>query len=261
MLEVNNLSIKYGDKLAVDKFNMSLKSGQIISLVGESGSGKTTVLRSLIGNISGSGQLFSGDVKFKNKSLFEMSEFDLRQIRGPEIAMIFQDSRSFLDPIQKIGQQFYEYINTHQKISRSEADELTYQSLERVNLKNPHEVMNSYPSNLSGGMVQRVGIAMALLLEPDLLLADEPTSALDMTSQARIIQELKEIVQESNTAIVLVTHNLGVASYLADYIIVMKNGQIIEEGDTFSVIENPSENYTKELIQSIPQIGGYSYVE
>lgn len=260
MLKIKDLSIKYNDFTAVKNFNLDLKAGQVVSIVGESGSGKTTVLRSIIGEISKPGRIDSGEILYKGRSIGKMSQAELQEIRGPEIAMIFQDAKGFLDPIEKLGKQFYEYISTHRDVDKKTADQMTLDALKKMNLRNPEEILNSFPSNLSGGMIQRVGIAMGILLSPSLLLADEPTSALDLTSQARIIYELKAIAEELNTSIVMVTHNLGVASFISDYIMVMKDGDVVCEGDYEAVIENSQEPYTRKLIGAVPKLRGKRYV-
>lgn len=261
MLEIKNLAIQYIDKkVVVENFSLSLKKGEIISIVGESGSGKSTVLRSIIGLLSNNGKIISGDILYEEQSLKNKSLKDWLALRGTEITMISQDSGGTLNPIRKIGTQYIEYIQAHSNVSKKEAEEKALSLLEKVKLRNPKNVMESYPHQLSGGMKQRVGIAMALTFNPKIILADEPTSALDVTTQAEIVRELMELREEFDTAMILVTHNIGVAAYMADKIIVMKDGNIVEQGTREEVIEHPKDDYTKKLLNAVPEMGGERFV-
>lgn len=261
MLEIKNLAIQYADKkVVVENFSLSLKKGEIISIVGESGSGKSTVLRAIIGLLSNNGKIVSGDILYKGQSLKNKSLKDWLSLRGTEITMISQDSGGALNPIRKIGTQYIEYIQAHSNVSKKEAEEKALSLLEKVKLRNPKNVMESYPHQLSGGMKQRVGIAMALTFNPKIILADEPTSALDVTTQAEIVRELMELREEFDTAMILVTHNIGVAAYMADKIIVMKDGNIVEQGTREEVIEHPKDDYTKKLLNAVPEMGGERFV-
>ena len=170
--------------------------------------------------------------------------------------MISQDSGGTLNPIRKIGKQFVEYIQTHSKISTKEAEEKSKDMFSKVNLEEPEIIMKSYPHQLSGGMKQRVGIAMALTFRPKIILADEPTSALDVITQAQIVKEIMDLRKKFDTSIIMVTHNLGVAAYISDKIIVMQNGKIVDAGNKNEVIENPKSEYTKKLLEAVPEIGG-----
>ena len=174
--------------------------------------------------------------------------------------MIFQDSGNMMNPIQTIGKQFIEYIQTHSDMTKAQANDKAVEMLTRMNLPNPENILASYPFELSGGMRQRVGIAMAITFKPQLLLADEPTSALDVTTQAQIVKELLSIARTSGTAMIVVTHNIGVASYMSDKIMVMSQGRVVEYGTAEEVIKNPQHEYTRELLASVPQIGGTRYV-
>ena len=169
--------------------------------------------------------------------------------------MVFQSSGSMMDPIQKIGKQFVEYILEHVDITEAEAAKQAVEMLRRMNLPNPETIMDLFPFELSGGMNQRVGVAMGMFFQPKLLLADEPTSALDVTTQAQVVEEMMGICRDDNTAIIIVTHNLGVAAYMADEIIVMRYGDIIERGTAEEIVDHPKEEYTKELLDAVPQIG------
>ncbi len=260
MLEIKNINVKYDNKTVLENFSLNMKKGEIISIVGESGSGKTTVIRSVMGLLPINGKVTQGDILFDGNSIMNMNDNELCKIRGTEMAMIFQDSGLMLNPIRKISSQFTEYIRTHSKVSKKQAYNMALKSLEDVKLPDCKNVMKSYPFELSGGMRQRVGIAMALTFHPKLLLADEPTSALDVTTQAQIVHQLIEMHKKSNTGIIIVTHNLGIAVYMSDRIIVMKDGLIVEEGDRNRILKNPADEYTRKLIKSVPVFDGESYV-
>ena len=257
MLEIKDLTIQYGDKLpVVENFSLSLKKGEIITIVGESGSGKSTVLSSILGLLPNGGKIISGDIIYNGESMLSKSLNQWRELRGTEITMISQDSGGTLNPIRKIGKQFVEYIQTHSKMSAKEAEEKAEDMFSKVNLPDPEIIMKSYPHQLSGGMKQRVGIAMALTFHPKIILADEPTSALDVITQAQIVKEIMGLRKKFDTSIIMVTHNLGVAAYISDKIIVMQNGKIVDAGNKNEVIENPKSEYTKKLLEAVPEIGG-----
>ena len=257
MLEIKNLTIQYGEKPpVVEDFSLSLKKGEIIAIVGESGSGKSTVLSSILGLLPNGGKIISGDIIYNGESMLSKSLNQWRELRGTEITMISQDSGGTLNPIRKIGKQFIEYIQTHSNLTTEASEKKAMELLEKVNLKDPEIIMKSYVHQLSGGMKQRVGIAMALTFEPEIILADEPTSALDVITQAQIVKEIINLNKNSETAILMVTHNLGVAAYMSDKIIVMKNGKIVDAGSKDEVIKNPKSEYTKKLLDSVPEIGG-----
>ena len=257
MLEIKDLTIQYGDKdPVVENFSLSLKKGEIITIVGESGSGKSTVLSSILGLLPNGGKIISGDIIYNGESMLNKSLNQWRELRGTEITMISQDSGGTLNPIRKIGKQFVEYIQTHSKMSAKEAEEKAKDMFSKVNLPDPEIIMKSYPHQLSGGMKQRVGIAMALTFHPKIILGDEPTSALDVITQAQIVKEIMDLRKKFDTSIIMVTHNLGVAAYISDKIIVMQNGKIVDAGNKNEVIENPKSDYTKKLLAAVPEIGG-----
>ena len=257
MLEIKDLTIQYGDKdPVVENFSLSLKKGEIITIVGESGSGKSTVLSSILGLLPNGGKIISGDIIYNGESMLSKSLNQWRELRGTEITMISQDSGGTLNPIRKIGKQFVEYIQTHSKMSAKEAEEKAEDMFSKVNLPDPEIIMKSYPHQLSGGMKQRVGIAMALTFHPKIILGDEPTSALDVITQAQIVKEIMDLRKKFDTSIIMVTHNLGVAAYISDKIIVMQNGKIVDAGNKNEVIENPKSDYTKKLLAAVPEIGG-----
>lgn len=261
LLDVKNLDISYGSKLTVSGVNIQLDKGEILSIVGESGSGKTTVIRAVMGCLPGRGHVSGGSITFGGRDMLKNTREDLRKISGREMSMIFQDSGNMINPIRRIGEQFTDYILAHapQK-SKAEAAEMAKDMLNKVRLPNPQNIMNSYPFELSGGMRQRVGIAMAMIFSPKLLLADEPTSALDVTTQAQIIRQIVDVRNEYNAAVILVTHNIGVASYVSNKLMVMKNGHVVESGGR-EIIENPQHAYTKELLAAVPALGDKKYYE
>ena len=260
MLELKDVTISYKNVPTVQHFNMSMKQGQIISLVGESGSGKTTVIRALLGLLPGGGKVTGGEITFEGEDILAYNAEKWRKLRGSDISMIFQDSGAMMNPTKKIGTVFTEYIRTHEKISKKEAWEKGITMLERMRLPAADNVMNSYPFQLSGGMRQRVGIAMGMTYQPKLLLADEPTSALDVTIQAQIVRQMMQLREDYNTSIIVVTHNLGVAAYMSDYIIVMKHGRIEDQGTREYILKESQNAYTRKLLDAVPSLGGESYV-
>ena len=260
LLEINDIDVSYGEKPTVTDFSLKLDEGQICSLVGESGSGKTTVIRAVLGLLPGVGKVTKGDIVYEGKSLLEYTPRQWRDLRGSEISMIFQDSGAMMNPTKKIGKVFVEYIRTHKNVSKAEAWDMGVKMLERMRLPDGNNVMNSYPFQLSGGMRQRVGIAMAMTFQPKLLLADEPTSALDVTIQAQIVRQMMELRDEYGTSIIIVTHNLGVAAYMSDYLVVMKMGKVEDEGTRDHILRDTDNEYTQQLLAAVPSIGGERYV-
>ena len=247
ILTVENLNIAYQGVPAVMDVNFTLERGKVLTIVGESGSGKTTVIRALMGLLPVGGDVTEGTMIFNGQDLRTLSKSQWRSIRGKDMAMIFQDSGSALDPIVRIGKQFRELFKSHIEITNDECDRRAIELLESVSLPNGADILRRYPHELSGGQRQRVGIAMALALDPALLIGDEPTSALDVTTQSQVVMQMLELAKEHNSSIVMVTHNLGVAAYMSDYIIVMKKGRVVDTGTPQDILENPSNEYTKLL--------------
>ena len=245
---------------SVKGIELGVKCGETLGVVGESGSGKTTAIRSILGLLPQEGELVSGDILFEGKSLPEYSEKEMQKLRGSRISMIFQDSGAMLNPIRKIGSQYIEYIQKHERLGHKAAEEKAVAMLEAMRLSEPERIMKSYGFQLSGGMRQRVGIAIAMTFEPELLLADEPTAALDVTTQAQIVRQMMELRKNHGTSIILVTHNLGVAAYMSDRIVVMQNGSIVEEGDRKTILEQPGCAYTRKLLAAVPNMYGEGYV-
>ncbi|GBG55884.1 peptide ABC transporter ATP-binding protein [Sporomusaceae bacterium FL31] len=260
LLEVSELSVSYAEREMVRNVNISLDEGEVLAIVGESGSGKTTVIRAILGCLPHEGRVSGGKIIFEGKDLLENTPAEWHSLCGTKAAMVFQDSGSMLDPIRRIGRQFIEYICEHSPITKAEAARAAEDMLQKMHLPNPETIMKSYPFELSGGMRQRVGVAMAMFFKPRLLLADEPTSALDVTTQAQVVKEMMDICQKDKTAIIIVTHNIGVAAYMSDKLIVMQDGEIVESGRTDDIIAEPQSPYTKELLAAVPQVGGANYV-
>lgn len=260
MLKLNEVTISYKNVPTVMNFHLDMKRGQIISLVGESGSGKTTVIRAILGLLPDGGKVTEGSVLFEGTDLLSYTPEQWRKLRGSEISMIFQDSGAMMNPTRKIGKVFTEYILTHEKISKKEAWDKGILMLERMRLPSADNIMNSYPFQLSGGMRQRVGIAMGMTYQPKLLLADEPTSALDVTTQAQIVRQMMQLRDDYHTGIIVVTHNLGVAAYMSDYIIVMKNGKMEDQGTREYILKESRNEYTRKLLDAVPSFGGERYV-
>jgi peptide/nickel transport system ATP-binding protein len=261
MLEIKDLTVQYGtNPPVIEHLDLLVKQGEIVGIVGESGSGKTTVIRAVLGALPGAGRVTSGDILFEGRSLLSYSTEEWRNLRGTDMSMIFQDCGGTLNPVRKIGSQFVEYIRTHRSMSKKEAWDLAVHMLENMRLPDGETIMNYYPHQLSGGMCQRVGIAMAMTFEPKILLADEPTSALDVTTQAEIVRQMMELRKEHGTSIILVTHNLGVAAYMADQLLVMQNGKVVDHGTSQEVIAHPTSDYTKTLLESVPEMEGKRFV-
>ena len=261
-LRIENLSFKYdplSETPTLDNICLDIKAGGQTAIVGMSGSGKTTVIRAVLGLLAGGGKVTRGDILFNGKSLLKNTQEQWRNLRGSEISMIFQDSGAMMNPTRKIGAVFTEYLQTHEKISKKDAWAKGEEMLEKMRLPSPDNIMRSYPFQLSGGMRQRVGIAMGMTYQPKLLLADEPTSALDVTTQAQIVRQM-ELRDDYGTGIIVVTHNLGVAAYMSDYIVVMKDGHIEDQGDRDHILHHSENDYTRRLLSAVPSMGGESYV-
>ena len=260
LLEITNVDISYGKRVIVKNCDLTLEKGEICSIVGESGSGKTTVIRAVLGLLAGGGKVTAGDIVYEGRSLLTLNDKEWRALRGHDISMIFQDSGAMMNQTRLIGNSYVEYIRTHENISKKEAWAKGAEMLGRMRLPDPDRIMRSYPFQLSGGQRQRVGIAMGMTYQPRLLLADEPTSALDVTTQAQIVRQMMELRDEYGTSIIIVTHDLGVASYMADKVVVMKNGVIEDQGSREHILHETDNAYTKKLMDAVPSLGGKRYV-
>lgn len=256
LLDVRDLKTHFmtrdGVAKAVDGVSFSLNRGEVLGLVGESGSGKSVTGFSLLGLVDPPGQVVGGQILFNGDDLAGMDEKRLQGLRGKRIAMIFQDPMMTLNPVLRIDTQMVETVLAHDKVSRAEALERARAALVQVGISAPDERLRSYPHQFSGGMRQRVAIAIALLHKPDLIIADEPTTALDVTIQAQILAEVQKLCRETGTALIWITHDLAVVSGLADRLMVMYAGRIVEEGETSEVITRPVHPYTRGLIDSVP---------
>lgn len=252
ILNYQSVDICYNNNTIIHDVSFKVHSGEILGIVGESGSGKSTLLKATMGLLGNSGVVTRGDIWFQGKNLPDLSLKELRKICGPEISMIFQNCGASLCPIRTIRDQMYECMAEHISITKKDAYNRASELLEKLNL-DPRRVLDSYPFELSGGMSQRVGICMAMLLNPKVILADEPTSALDVSLQKQLVNEMKMIRELYGTAIVLVTHNIGVVAAAADNMLVLKNGSIMEYGETKSVIRSTKDEYTRMLIAAVPR--------
>lgn len=258
LLEIHNLKTYFPTKSglvkAVDGVSFEIRKGEVVGLVGESGSGKSITALSVMRLISPPGRIVSGSVLFKGENITAAPEARLREIRGNDIAMIFQDPMTSLNPVYTVGEQIAEVLRLHRGMSRREAASAAIKAMKEVAIPSPDELANDYPHQLSGGMRQRVMIAMALACEPDLLIADEPTTALDVTIQAQILDLLAELRQRRNLAILLITHDLGVVAETADRVAVMYTGRIVEQAQTADLFDDPKHPYTRGLLDSVPKI-------
>lgn len=257
LLKINNLSIDYkvkdGYLSAVNKINLTINKGEIFALVGESGCGKSTIAHSLLQLLPAKNTVISGEAIFKDENLVNMSSKKIEHVRGKEISMIFQNPLDSLNPVFKVGNQVQEAILLD-KVNKIDAWNKVIDLFKQVKMPDAEERANSFPHELSGGMRQRVMIAMMLSRNPELLIADEPTTALDVTIEAQILEILKQLRDNYDTAIMLITHNFGLVAEIADKIGVMYAGEMIEMGDVYEIFKNPIHPYTKLLMQALPRI-------
>ena len=257
LLEVKNLCtefpVKRGVVRAVDDVTFSVDEGEILAIVGESGSGKSVTSLSIMGLLAEPGHVAGGSMEFDGKDLTTLSEKEYREMRGNDMAMIFQEPMTSLNPVYRIGDQIVEAIRTHEKISKKEALTRAIDLLRKVGIPSPEARVRDYPHQMSGGMRQRVMIAMALACDPDILIADEPTTALDVTIQAQIIELMQEMQEKNGNAIIMITHDLGVVADMADKIMVMYAGRPVEFGTAEEIFYESRHPYTWGLIRSIPE--------
>ncbi|GAC1324005.1 MAG: ABC transporter ATP-binding protein [Collimonas sp.] len=255
-LVVNNLQTQFSTRAglvkAVDQVSFAVKRGEIMGLVGESGSGKSMTGYSIMGLVDAPGKIVGGEILLQGSNLRGLSAEAMRKIRGNRIAMIFQDPMMTLNPVLRIDTQMMEAVRAHQDVSKMVAREISREALVRVGIPSPDERLQAYPHQFSGGMRQRVAIAIALLNRPDLIICDEPTTALDVTIQGQILYEMQKLCRESGTALIWITHDLSVVAGLADTVSVMYAGRIVESGTVQQVLEHPRHPYTYGLIASAP---------
>ncbi|MDA3788398.1 MAG: ABC transporter ATP-binding protein [Desulfobacula sp.] len=256
LLDIHDLEVKFalrtGDITAIDGIDLTLDKGETLGLVGESGAGKSVTGFSIINLISKPGYISKGKIIFNGDEISSYSDEKMREIRGNKISMIFQDPMMTLNPVFTIGFQMIETLQAHQKISKSDARDTALEKLKKVHIPSPEQRLSQYPHELSGGMRQRIIIAISLLTDPAIIIADEPTTALDVTIQAEIMDLLQELCESDNMALILITHDLGVVSQVTEKIAVMYAGKIIECGPTDQVVKYPVHPYTEGLIKSIP---------
>ena len=258
LLDVEDLQVSFqtedGIVRAVDGLSFTLDRGEVVAIVGESGSGKSVTVMTLMGLTRGPNARFGGSAKLRGTELVTASERELQAIRGKEIAMIFQDPISSLSPVHRVGDQIVEQIRAHEDVSKSAALDRAVELMERVGIPRARDRARAYPHEFSGGMRQRVMIAMALSLSPSVLIADEPTTALDVTIQAQILQEIVALRQESDSGVIFVTHDLGVVADIADRVIVMYAGRVVEQGTVDDIFYDPQHPYTWGLLGSVTRL-------
>ena len=254
ILRYEHVNISYNGVKAIKDVSFTVSEGEILGIVGESGSGKSTLIKAAMGLLGPAGLVTRGDIWYKGKNLPDLSAAELRKLNGPEIGMIFQYAGSSFCPIRTVGAQLYESMSEHEAVSKEEFHARAVELLGKIGFENGQRILDSYPFELSGGMQQRVGIAAAMLLNPGVLLADEPTSALDVSVQKQVVEEMLLVRKTFGTSIVLVTHNIGVIGAMADKVLVMKNGEMVEYGDTQQVLHEPKEDYTRLLMSAVPRL-------
>lgn len=258
LLKVSNLRTQFQTRAglvrAVDGVSFSIREGELLGLVGESGCGKSITALSVMRLISPPGKIVSGSIAFKGEDLTTASDERLREIRGNDIAMIFQDPMTSLNPVFTVGEQIAEALRLHRKLDKKKAWDAAVEAMREVSIPSPERRVNDYPHQLSGGMRQRVMIAMALACDPELLIADEPTTALDVTIQAQILELLHELRQSRKLAVLLITHDLGVVAEVADRVCVMYTGKIVEESGVNELFSDPKHPYTCGLLRSVPKL-------
>lgn len=257
ILEVKDLSVGFdsmeGTVRILNKVNFSLNKGEIVGIVGESGSGKSVTALSVLGLLDANAKINGGTIAYKEKNIFSLKPKELQALRGKEIGMVFQEPMTALHPTMKIGRQLAEVIKRHRHLPMKEANKLAIQALDSVHIHHPEKVALQYPYELSGGMRQRVVIALAMAGPPELLLADEPTTALDVTIQNEILELFQELNQTKGVSIILITHDLGVVSQICNRTLVMYAGEIIESGTTNEILNHPNHPYTQALLDALPE--------
>lgn len=258
LLEVNNLRTTFynrGNKIeAVRGISFQVEKSEILGVVGESGSGKSVAMKSILGIVPRNAKIEQGEIFFEGKDILKFSKEARSSIKGKDLAMIFQDPMTALNPVKKIGYHLEEVIIRHKKMNKADARKIAIEMLRKVGIPMPEKRLDEYPHEFSGGMRQRVLIAMALSCGPKLLIADEPTSALDVTIEAQILELIRDLQKEENMSVIIITHDLGVVASLCSRIVVMYAGMIMEEGTTREIFYSPKHPYTKALLNSIPKV-------
>lgn len=254
LLDYQHVEISFNGTPVVHDVSFQLHKGEILGLVGESGSGKSTLLRAAMGLLGSSGMVTKGDIWFEGKNLPDLSDKEMRLICGEKIGMIFQDCGASLSPIRTIGEQIVESIAAHRKVNAAKAYAAAMDLFDKLRFSDGDRVWNSYPFELSGGMNQRAGIAIAMLMNPAVLLADEPTSALDVAVQRQVVREMLHIRDIFGTSIIIVTHDISLVSAMADSVVVLQNGHVMEYGRTKDVLKTPTSDYTGKLLSAVPKL-------
>ena len=254
ILKYEQVDISYNGVKVIKDVSFTVDEGEILGIVGESGSGKSTLIKAAMGLLGNTGLVTRGDIWYKGKNLPDLSVGEIRKLNGPELGMIFQYAGSSFCPIRTVGSQLYESMTEHESVSKAEFRRRASELLEKIGFENAQRILDSYPFELSGGMQQRVGIAAAMLLNPSVLLADEPTSALDVSVQKQVVEEMLLVRRTFGTSIVLVTHNIGVIGAMADKVLVMKDGEMVEYGETQQVLNDPKEAHTRTLMSAVPRL-------
>lgn len=254
LLTYDSVEVSYGGNAVVRDVSFSLHPGEILGLVGESGSGKSTIIKAAMGLLGRNGLVTRGDIWFEGKNLPDLPEKEMRHIRGGKIGMIFQDAGASFCPVRTIGEQIFESMSAHRRVTKAQARECALELFDSLRFKDGERVWNSYPFELSGGMNQRAGIAVSMLMNPSVLLADEPTSALDAAIQRQVVEEMLELRRMFGTAIILVTHDIGVVSAMADTVLVLQQGSRVEYGRARDVLSSPQNDYTRRLLSAVPRL-------
>lgn len=260
LLEVRDLEISFytdlGEVRAVKNAGFTIEKGEIFGIVGESGSGKSVATKSILRLGPPNIKIKSGEIIFQDRNILELSQKELRALRGKDISMVFQDSQSALNPVYTVGKKMVELLRRHETITKKEAQERVLKLFEEVGIADPVRCFHSYPHELSGGMRQRIMIAMAICCNPALMIADEPTTALDVTIQAQILHLIRDIQREKGMSVILITHDLGVVAQMCSRVAVMCGGYVVEEGTVRDIFHHPAHPYTQALIASMPRVGG-----
>ena len=254
VLRYENVDISYNGILVVRDISFSVREGEILGIAGESGSGKSTLIRAAMGMLGDTGVVTRGDIWYEGIDLPDLPDSEMRKLNGPELGMIFQSAGSSFCPIRTVGAQLYETMTEHKSISRKEFRLKALELFEKLGFEDGQRILDSYPFELSGGMQQRVGIAAAMLLQPKVLFADEPTSALDVSVQKQVVEEMLSVREHFGTTIILVTHNIGVIGAMADRVLVMRSGEMVEFGDKEQILNHPRADYTKRLMAAVPRL-------
>lgn len=254
LLRFDKVDISYPGETAVKQLSFAVSPGEILGIAGESGSGKSTLLRAAFGLLGQDGFITHGTIWYKDRDITKLTAKERRKLNGPEIGAVFQNAGSSFCQIRTVGAQLYEMMRAHRRITRPEFQETALELLSKLGFEDGSRILKSYPFELSGGMQQRVGIAAAMLLHPQIIFADEPTSALDIPIQRQVIEEMLTARSCFGTAIVLISHSISIIEAMADHVLVMRNGEAVEYGDTEQILTNPQTDYTKKLLKAVPSL-------